>query len=286
MKINLSHILKDLELEIIGEENTLFLISDEDALQNGEAKIQLVEGCNYEYQFNFTKVKFKNSYKNRIVKFSKFGKNKGTIQPNIFVGTHSLEIEVENDLNQNNFISIEVRSIKSEYREDYRFMLESITERCTDLILQIDSPITQNFETNFETDSQTLYQRFCFVKSLIDSKEFEESIHKIISSPTTKWQNETEVKDIRNIRRFNHNNIKQLASKNNRFTIDRTHSLNKNYGLTSIPLKIQSNKKIESFDTPENRFIKNSLREFLYFCENCESKFQKYSSASTEVKIL
>jgi predicted component of viral defense system (DUF524 family) len=286
MKINLSHILKDLELEIIGEENTLFLISAEDALQNGEAKIQLVEGCNYEYQFNFTKVKFKNSNKNRIVKFSKFGKNKGTIQPNIFVGTHSLEIEVENDLNQINFISIEVRSIKSEYREDYRFMLESITERCTDLILQIDSPITQNFETNFETDSQTLYQRFRFVKSLIDSKEFEESIHKIISSPTTKWQNETEVKDIRNIRRFNQNNIKQLASKKNRFTIDRTHSLNKNYGLTSIPLKIQSNKKLESFDTPENRFIKNSLREFLYFCENCESKFQKYSNASTEVKIL
>ena len=73
MKIKLTHILKDLELEIVGEENTLFLISDEDALQNGEAKIQLVEGCNYEYQFNFSKVKFKNSNKNRIVKFSKFG---------------------------------------------------------------------------------------------------------------------------------------------------------------------------------------------------------------------
>lgn len=286
MKINLTHILKDLELEIVGEENTLFLISDEDALQNGEAKIQLVEGCNYEYQFNFSKVKFKNSNKNRIVKFSKFGKNKGTIQPNIFVGTHSLEIEVENDLNQNDFISIEVRSIKSEYREDYRFMLESITERCTDLILQIDSPITQNFETNFDTDSQTLYQRFCFVKSLIDSKEFEESIQKIISSPTTKWQNETEEKDIRNIRRFNQKNIKQLASNNNRFKIDSTHSLSKNYGLSSIPIKIQSNKKTESFDTPENRFIKHSLNEFLYFCENCESKFQKYSSAKNEAKIL
>ena len=286
MVLNLSHILSGLELEIVGEENTLFLISDEDALQNGEAKIQLVEGCNYEYQFNFSRVKFRNTNKNRIVKFSKFGKNKGLLQPNIFVGTHSLEIEIENEFPINNFISIEVRSIKSEYREDYRFMLESITERCTDLILQIDSPINQNFETNFETDSQTLYQRFCFVKSLIDSKEFEESIQKIVSSPTTKWQNEIEEKDIRSVRRFNQKNIKQLITKNNRFTIGHNHILNKNYSLTSIPLKIDSNNKVESLDTAENRFIKHSLKEFSYFCENCESKLQKFSSAKNEAKVL
>jgi predicted component of viral defense system (DUF524 family) len=286
MLINLYHILIGLELEIVGEENTLFEISEDDALQNGEAKIQLVEGCNYEYQFNFTKVKFKNTNKNRIVKFSKFGKNKGTIQPNIFVGTHSLEIEIENDLLKKFFISIEVRSIKSEYREDYRFMLESITERCTDLILQIDSPITQNFETNFDNDNKTLYQRFCFVKSLIDSKEFEESIQKIISNPTTKWQNEIEENDIRGIRRFNQKNIKQLITKSNRVQISNNHSLNKNYSLTSIPLKIYNNRKTESNDTPENRFIKHTIKEFSNFCENCESKFLKFSSAKNEAKIL
>lgn len=286
MLINLSHILLDLELEIIGDGNTLFLISEEEAMQNGEAKIQLVEGCIYEYQFNFSKVKFKDTNKNRIAKYSKFGKNKGTLKPNIFVGTHSLEIDIDNDSSENHFISFEVRSIKSEYREDYRFMLESITEKCTDLILQIDSPITQNFETNFDTDSQTLYQRFCFVKSLIDSKEFEESIQKIISSPTTKWQNEIEEKDIRSIRRFNQKNVKQLISQSNRFSISQNHILNKNYNITSIPLKIASNKKIESFDTAENRFIKHALKEFLSFCENCESKFQKYSNSKLEAKLL
>ena len=176
MEIELSHIKRGLILEIKGEENTLFEISDEDVMQYGEAKIQLKEGCSYEYQFSEKTIRFKEgSKKNTIVSHSKFGKHKGTINPNIFVGTHSLEIE-----NYSTLLPIEVRSVKSEYRSDYRYMLESITERCTDLIMQIDSPINQHFETNFDTDSQTLYQRFSFVKSLIDSLEFEEAIQKIV----------------------------------------------------------------------------------------------------------
>src|SRR5690606_25757697 len=133
------------------------------------------------------------------------------IIPNIYVGMHTLEIE-----NTEVKLPIEVRSIKSEYRSDYRYMLESITEKCTDLIMQIDSPINQHFETNFDTDSQTLYQRFSFVKSLIDSKEFEEAVQMIVSNPTTTWQEEGEEKDIRRMRRFNLKNIKQLATKSNR----------------------------------------------------------------------
>jgi len=282
IKIDLSYIKQGLKLEIQGEENTLFEISDEEVLQHGEAKYQLLEGCFYEYQFTEDSFKFKeNSKKNTIVTFSKFGKYKGGISPNIYVGTHTLEIE-----NSTILLPIEVRSVKSEYRADYRFMLESITEKCTDLIMQIDSPITQHFETNFDTDSQTLYQRFSFVKSLIDSKEFEEAVQKIVSNPTTKWEEEPEEKDIRGIRRFSQKSIKQLATKSNRINLCEDHYLNKSYGLTSIPLKIDSTRKIESTDTPENRFIKHALEEFLFFCENCETKFEKYSTAKLESNLL
>ena len=283
MKIELSHIKRDLILEIKGDvENTLFEISDEDVMQYGEAKIQLKEGCSYEYQFSEETIKFKEgSKKNTIVSHSKFGKHKGTINPNIFVGTHSLEIE-----NYSTLLPIEVRSVKSEYRSDYRYMLESITERCTDLIMQIDSPINQHFKTNFDTDSQTLYQRFSFVKSLIDSLEFEEAIQKIVSNPTTKWEEEHEEKDIRRIRRFNQKNIRQLVTKSNRMDLSRDHYLNKSFGLKSIPTKIDSTRKIESIDTAENRFIKYALEEFLFFCENCEVKFEKYSTAKFESKLL
>jgi hypothetical protein len=165
-------------------------------------------------------------------------------------------------------------------------MLENITERCTDLIMQIDSPINQHFETDFNKNPETLYQRFSFVKSLIDSLEFEEAIQKIVSNPTTKWEEEHEVKDIRRIRRFNQKNIKQLVTKSNRMEISNDHFLNKTYGITSIPTKIDSTRKTESIDTAENRFIKHALEEFLFFCENCELKFEKYSTAKFESGLL
>ena len=283
IKVDLTHIKQNLYLDI--EEvvdNTLFEISKGEAMEFGEAKIQLKEGCTYEYQFSDENTKFKEgSKKNTIISYSKFGKHKGTINPNIYVGTHSLEIEDSPIL-----LQIEVRSVKSDYRSDYQFMLENITDKCTDLIMQIDSPVTQHFETNFDTDSQTLYQRFSFVKSIIDSKEFEEAIHKIVSNPTTKWEEELEEKDIRSIRRFSQKSIKQLASKSNRINISNDHYLNKSYGLTSIPIKIDSTRKVESTDTAENRFIKHALEEFLFFCENCESKFQEYSTAKMESGIL
>jgi predicted component of viral defense system (DUF524 family) len=282
MKIELSHIKQGLILEIEGEVDTLFEITDEDAIQYGEAKYQLLEGCTYEYQFSDEAIKFKEKSKhNIIITHSKFGKHKGSINPNINVGTHSLEIDGLSML-----LPLEVRSLKSEYRTEYRFMLESITEKCTDLIMQIDSPINQHFETDFNKSPETLYQRFSFVKSLIDSLEFEEAIQKIVSNPTTKWEEEYELKDIRRIRRFNQKNIRQLVSKSNRMELNNDHFLNMSYGLKSIPIKIDSTSKSESIDTSENRFIKHALEEFLFFCENCELKFEKYSTAKFESRLL
>jgi len=282
MKIELSHIKQGLVLEIKGDINTLFEISDEDVMRYGEARIQLIEGCTYEYQFSEEDVYFKEeSKKNTIITYSKFGKHKGNIIPNIYVGTHSLEI-----INTSILLPIEVRSVKSDYRSDYRYMIESITESCTDLIMQIDSPISQHFETDFNKNPKTLYQRFSFVKSLIDSLEFEEAIQKIVSNPTTKWEEEHELKDIRRIRRFNQKNIKQLVTKSNRMELCSDHFLNRSLGLTSIPTKIDSTRKTESIDTAENRFIKHALEEFLIFCENCELKFEKYSSAKFESGLL
>ena len=59
MKIDLSYIKKDLLLEIEGDDNTLFEISDEEVMIYGEARVQIKEGCSYEYQFSDKDVWFK-----------------------------------------------------------------------------------------------------------------------------------------------------------------------------------------------------------------------------------
>jgi predicted component of viral defense system (DUF524 family) len=280
--IPLDSIEKDLKLTIDAKiPDSLFDVTN--AEQEGECRYQLKEGCIYDYEFSIEKYSFK---KTDYIQPHSRKQYLGVISPNIYVGALTFEIFHVDKPNQFYKTKLEVQSVKADYRTDYRFMLESITERCTDLIMQIDSPINQHFETDFNKNPETLYQRFSFVKSLIDSLEFEEAIQKIVSNPTTKWEETFEEKDIRGVRRFNQKNIKQLVTKSSRMEISSDHFLNKSYGLTSIPTKIDSTRKTESIDTAENRFIKHALEEFLFFCENCELKFEKYSTAKFESGLL
>jgi hypothetical protein len=52
IKVDLTHIQPNLYLEIEGDDKTFFEISEEEAIEFGEGKIQLKEGCTYEYQFS------------------------------------------------------------------------------------------------------------------------------------------------------------------------------------------------------------------------------------------
>lgn len=144
-------------------------------------------------------------------------------------------------------------------------MLNDITSKCTDLIIQANSPVSHSFETDFNTESKTLYQRFAFVSSIINSEDFEDAIQRIVTSPTTNWTEESELTDARKIKRFKNSELKSLINSDNRLKLKNTHPLYKK-GIQSVATKIESYRKFESVDTSENRFIKHALETFLKFC--------------------
>lgn len=259
--IKLDHIEEGLELTIDAKvDNTLYVLSD--ALENGEAEHQLVEGFTYDYELNDTKFSFA---KSQIVQPHTRKSNVGTISPNIYVGT--LVLPIFKNENEVGSTVLEVRSVKADYRNDYRDMLELITERCTDLLMQANSPVSHNFETDFEKGNETLYQKFAFVKSIIATAEFSESVHRIVSSPVTQWKEKAEQKDIRNIRRFKNSNIKELIRGSNRTYLPRNHYL-RIHGLNSLSSQVTSLRKIDTVDTAENRFVKFALETFLKYCSD------------------
>ncbi len=128
-----------------------------------------------------------------------------------------------------------------------------------------------------------LYQRFIFLKSIIGTSEFHEAVHRIVSFPNTKWEEETEMKDVRNVRRFSRSAVAELIKGKNRIKIPCSHPL-AGYGLDSVPSKILSSRKIDSLDTPENRFIKYALETFLKFCVEINSKAKKLNGQSQLIK--
>ncbi|WP_282038201.1 DUF2357 domain-containing protein [Saccharicrinis aurantiacus] len=277
VNINLNHIEEGLQLCIDAKcENTLF--EDSDAEEYGEARFQLVEGFTYDYTFLLNN-NFASAYalqKESHVVPHKRNQCTGTISPNIYVGTLGLYIKNLSEPDFTEEIFVEVQSVKTGYRDDYRDMLELITEKCTDLLMQANAPVSQNFETDFEKDNETLYQKFAFIKSILATDEFAESVHRIVSSPVTQWKEKSEQKDIRNIRRFKNSNIKELIAGSNRTPLSNKHYL-QSYGLNSLPGKVSSNRKVDTVDTAENRFVKFALESFLKFASDI-NKSAKYGS--------
>lgn len=280
LNIPLDHLKEGLSLKIVGKGiNPVFYYPD--AKENGEASYQIMEGNFYYYQFSDSEFHLEPS---EIVEPSPFSASEGRISPNIYTGT--LELGILNSENEIGKVAIEVQSIKTSYREDYRFMLEAITEKCTDLIMQATSPVSHNFEVDFSKEKQgTIYQRFAFIKSIINSDEFKESVHRVITSPSTAWKEELENTDTRKIRRFRSSEIRQLINRSPRSKVPNNHPLSRN-GLHSLPTRIETTRKIDTVDTPENRFIKHALQTYLKFCSSIGSNIKEETRLYREVKSI
>jgi len=274
LQIPLDNLESGLILTIYPEGNALFREIDVlEAEEFSESKFQILEGNSYEYNFNKDTFQLSASISGIVIP-SKRHSSSGRIVPNIYVGTLTLDILNTNEQIVISKLDIEVLATKfnkkfdKSYRENYRFMLEDITEKCTELLMQINSPVHQTFEIDFNSNENTIYQRFCFVQSILNNSDFEEAIQKIISNPKTNWDEEIEILDIRKIRRFTNYSIRQIISGTNRVGLPENNPFRNSF-INSVTLKINGCSKIENVDTLENRFIKHVLEVFKKFCEDC-----------------
>jgi predicted component of viral defense system (DUF524 family) len=274
VEINLETVKEGLCITIDSCKPDSLFDAKEDAINHNEARFQLVEGCFYDFQINDSNYILGDIGEN-IIQQHKRVTNLGKIAPNIFVGKLSIPVLEKESFKECYRIELEVQSVKSGYREDYRDMLELITEKCTDLLLQANSPVSQHFEIDYANDSQTLYQKFSFIKSVIGTDEFAESIHRIVSAPVTKWTEITEEKDIRNAKRFSNSNMKELLKSGRRTELSVNHYL-RSYGIETLPERITTIRKTDSVDTAENRFIKHALENFLKFCLDINTKAKDF----------
>ena len=266
-----------LEIYSTTKSNSLFLLSEQEAKEFNEAKYQLLEGNTYEYSCD-------DGYcleeLDSIVRKSKIMDRIGKINTGLYTGLLKIRMMKINNISVFGEVQIEIRSIKASYREDYRTMLEEITENCVSLIMQENYPVTQNFTQDYSEGSETLYQKFAFVKSIIDTEEFNDAIHKIVLSPVSKWRESEEIVNIDRIKRINSNIIKQFSNSSERINIkDISYSKGT---IDSLPRKINDFQLTESIDTVENRFIKFvlvTLRDFAYEIKERISKGREQEEA-------
>ncbi len=282
IEINLDIVREGLRLWIDARSPDSLFDAEVNVTEHNEARFQLVEGCYYDYQISDSDFILGDIGENIIQQHKRIA-NLGTISPNIFVGKLSIPLVEKETSVERCKVELEVQSIKSGYRDDYRDMLGLITEKCTDLLLQANSPVLQHFAIDYTKDSQTLYQKFAFIKSVISTDEFAEAIHRIVTAPVTTWSEITEEKDIRNARRFSNANIKEILKGGKRTKLPELHYL-RSYGIKTLPERIATIRKTDSVDTPENRFVKHALENFLKFCTDINNKSKEFGHKKLEIE--
>lgn len=246
--------------------------------QDGESRWQLVEGEEYEYEFSDNNYCFK---EHELVRHSKSSPSRGWIKTGIYVGC--LTLTVTSDAGFEAEVSFEVRSVKMDYRTDYKTMLHDITSHFTDLVMMQGAPVTQRFEVDPNENSNTLYQQFAFMKSLVDSEEFEEALNKILYNPIHKWTGTTIEKDICSVKRLGRQELKQVASSKNRLPLGEETTISD--CINSVPRRLSVSYKKDTVDVAENRFVKFVLQSFSSFCSTVQQCKNAKDRLKTEAEM-
>ena len=255
------------------------LYVDDYAADFGESRWQLLEGKEYEYELVDDSLNEPTDWSldgpASMVQKNPRHKNRGVITTGIYVGTAHFKA-VKTGANDGVPIDFEVLSVKTSYRSDYRHMLSDITSYYTDLVMQQGSPVTQKFEVDYDTPQHTLYQKFAFVKSIIEDDQFDEAIHKIVTNPVRKWAETTVERHIESVKKLSKNSLRQIVTRN-----DRVPCSGAIKGLDSLPRYLSVSHKTDSVDTPENQFVKYVLTSFYGFCSSLRTK----KNATTQLRM-
>lgn len=256
--------------------NTLF--TSEDAKEYGESPFQLQEGCMYDLELDTNRYYLKEDKDILTNSKSRQAISRGCISTGIYVGAYSIDVLQKKDDQKVGEVIFEIRSVKVGYRDDYRRMLEDITEFCTELLMQQSSPVIQRYEVDIAKEPRSDYQRFAFVRSVIDSASFADAMYQIQLSPVKRWIDSEEEKQLCNVKHWGQHALKQLARATNRVPLSNEHPLKGRFD--TLPRCVPVAFRKETTDIPENRFIKYVLRSFLTFC----SSIQRHSKAGQRLK--
>lgn len=258
----------------------------EDAEENGEAPFQIGEASEYDYSFvdsgNGRKYQFEEVDGVLERTWSEIGYVPfGRIRTGNYVGTltfHLVDCTSSSPVSAGE-LKIEVVSTKTDYRTDYRQMLEEISKDYAELVMSF-SPAGQHFLPDSYLSSRTLYQRFAFVKSIVDNDSFNEAVRKVILNPIRNWEQTIVNKSITNVKRLDRKALGQIASSTNRISVKGIPGLSLPQGVDSLPQSIEIPYKRDTIDTPENRFVKYVVKSFVAFVD----AFQSYKNASYNLK--
>ena len=268
----------------VGEPDAIVRLPDSEAREYGEEPIQIREGRRFEYELVADseaglKIGLVNNFTSEILEPSRIPnrKNYGQIVPGLRTGRLGLTVRNDTDIVVGT-AAIEIFSKKIGYRDDYRRMMEDITEQCVSLLMELRSPTALRFTPDPGKSAETIHQRFAFLRSLIGSPHFHAALHRVTTHPHRRWESEETICDIRRGFRPDARSLRQLARGSRRVPLPAGHPLKET--ISSLPERITAYRNVQTDDTPENRFVKFALKSFFGFLNRMRLKLEEVGNES------
>lgn len=273
--------------------DALVRLEEAEARGAGEEPVQLMEGLRYEYAFigpgaenlrleeEFGKGAVEPSSNPRLAHCGRIATGLNTGRLALVVRDAAGEIAGR--------AALEIRSRKVTYRDDYRRMLEDITEQCVALLMELRAPTAMRVAPDPGRTPDTLHQRFAFLRGLLGSRQFRDALHRITTHPHRRWEPEETAHDMRRGFKPDARTLRQLARAPRRVPLPSGHPLAKI--IPSLPERISLHRNAQTEDTPENRFVRFALQTFSGFLNRMRLKLEEVGSAAdvrlkTEIAAL
>ena len=257
---------------------------EEDAREHGETTVQLRESERYEYEVvpaNGADLRLRCSLSSRRRSLGSGGgkPDAGLIETRSFCGTLLLElVEGEADDTKSAVASalLDVRSLKLDYRTEYRGMLRRLSDEIAGLVADARSSAKAGFRSTFEdrTDAGWLQIQLELLRETLDSADFSAALQRILSFPHERLSTVSDSVSTDRPIRWTPSAVRQLVTGNPRREVPATHPLRTQLGLESVAERVLVPRKSRDLDTLENRFVKFALGEFRAFLTHAQGVFE------------
>jgi predicted component of viral defense system (DUF524 family) len=263
-------------------------IGEDDAREHGETTVQLRESERYEYRVEYIsdssadlRLRLGLKLATRWPSLRENGKpDAGLIETRSFCGTLHLEL-VEGDASDMSLPAVasallDVRSLKLDYRTEYRGMLRRLSDEIAGLVADARSSAKAGFRSTFEdrTDAGWLQIQLELLRETLDSADFSAALQRILSFPHERLSTVSDSVSTDRPIRWTPSAVRQLVTGNPRREVPATHPLRTQLGLASVAERVLVPRKSRDLDTLENRFVKFALGDFRAFLTHAQGVFE------------
>lgn len=263
--------------DLVGRDSDPVIIVDPHvASEYGETEVQLREAEVYEYLLQpevAGDLRLRSSLSSRRKGLKQGERDSGQIETRSYCGTLLLELVEDGATDGSPPLAsarIDVRSLKVNYRTEYRGMVVDLSERLEALVVEADSSAQVPFRSNFadRSDVGWLQIQLELLRSTLDAPEFGAAMDQILSFPHEGLVLFEEPVPSNHSVHATGTTVRRLLHGAPRRPVPVGHALHASYGIASVAAHVNTQVRCRHLDTPENQFVKHALGDLRSFLEH------------------